>query len=229
MFKLSIQVSVGYKGVNNKRDVEIIQARLNEIGKNCGSVDGKCGPKTIQAIESVQKHFMRKPDKIIDPKGRTMFFLNRWSIKPVNSGVDLRGNLKKAWDLLNPLLPPSSKCTSGYRSPEKQRQILHHFFSKTYKRRIIAKYGLQAYNEVWADKRDREADILKMVRGIGQAIAAPGKSMHQKGRAFDIGGPSSIDPEQVRIAKIVAAANPDIFTGKVLQERNGCVHVEIKP
>ncbi len=67
-----------------------------------------------------------------------------------------------------------------------------------------------------------------MVRAIGQAIAAPGRSMHQKGKAFDIGGPSSIDMEQVRVAKMVAGANPDIFSGKVLHERNGCVHVEIK-
>lgn len=231
MPNVSIQASVGKDGINNVPDVKKVQTRLNEIGKNCGAVDGKCGPKTIQAIENLQKHFMKNPDKKIDPGGRTLLFLNRWSTKPVNPGVDLRGNLKKAWDLLNPLLPVGSKCTSGYRNMELQRQILYRLYSQTYKHRIIAKYGLKEYNSVWGDKSKREDDMLTMVRGVGQAIAAPGKSMHQKGRAFDIGGPSIIDPEQVRISKMVAEANPTIFSGpeKVLQERNGCVHVEIKP
>jgi hypothetical protein len=66
------------------------------------------------------------------------------------------------------------------------------------------------------------------VRGVGQAIAKPGTSAHQKGKAIDIGGPSNIDNEQVRIVRIVAKANPHILSGFVLKERNGCVHFEIK-
>lgn len=228
MALIGIGSSVGRGGGNNKRDVEVIQRRLNEIGKNCGKTDGICGAKTIAAIYSFQKHFMGKPDSLISPNRRTIHYLNIWSIKPVSPGVDLRGNLQKAWDLVNPLLPRGSYCSSGYRSPEKQRQILHRFYSITYKRALMRKYGSVHYNDVWANRRTKETDMLRMVRAIGQAIAAPGRSMHQKGKAFDIGGPSSIDMEQVRVAKMVAGANPDIFSGKVLHERNGCVHVEIK-
>jgi hypothetical protein len=65
------------------------------------------------------------------------------------------------------------------------------------------------------------------VHGVGQQIAAPGKSMHQRGKAIDVGGPDAIDQAQVDIIKLVARAHPDLFSGKVLKERNGCVHFEI--
>lgn len=67
-----------------------------------------------------------------------------------------------------------------------------------------------------------------MVRGVGQAIAAPGKSMHQQGKAVDIGGPSTIDQKQVEIIAMVARAHATLFSGKILRERNGCVHFEIR-
>jgi hypothetical protein len=65
-----------------------------------------------------------------------------------------------------------------------------------------------------------------MVRGMGQQIAAPGSSMHQKAKAVDVGGPD--DAKQVEVIKLVAAAHSDLFTGKVLKERNGCVHFEVR-
>jgi len=73
-----------------------------------------------------------------------------------------------------------------------------------------------------------ESEAVAMVQGVGQAIAAPGNSQHQRGKAIDVGGPSSIDKEQVRIIKVIAQANPTLLSGKVLKERNGCVHFEIR-
>jgi hypothetical protein len=59
-----------------------------------------------------------------------------------------------------------------------------------------------------------------------QAVAMPGTSPHQSGKAFDIGGPA--DDEQVRVARMVGRANAILFSPKApLKERNGCVHVEI--
>jgi peptidoglycan hydrolase-like protein with peptidoglycan-binding domain len=222
-----ISGSVGEGGANRESDVGTIQKRLKEIGKDCGSSDGACGQETIQAIRDFQGHFMKKPDGLIEPGGRSIQFLTSWSVKPISLGVDLRGNLQKAWDLLNPLLPAGSYCSSGYRGSETQRTILHRFYSVTYRNEILKKYGRARYDEIWQKRYAREPEMLAMVKGVGQPIAPPGRSKHQRGKALDIGGPPAIDKEQVNVARTVASANPSIFTGVVLKERNGCVHVEI--
>lgn len=191
------------------------------------SEDPKLDSDTLQAIYSVQNHFMAVPDGIISPGGMTDTFIRNWEVKPVNAGVDLRDRLQEAWDLVNPLLPAGSSCTSGYRSAEKQRQLLHNFFLNTYRLAIITQYGQAAYDAAAANLIANEDKVLEMVRGVGQAIAKPGTSAHQKGKAIDIGGPSTIDDEQVRIVRLVAKANPQLLSGKVLKERNGCVHYEI--
>lgn len=220
--------SVGRRGLNWPRDVQAVQERLNAIGKPCGAVDGVCGARTVAAIEAVQRHFMRRPDGLISPGGPTFQFLASWQDKPVDAGVDLRGNLRRAWDTLGPLLPKGSHCTSGYRSAEEQRRILHKMFAQTYKAQLVAKYGRKTYDRVWEARETSEDEMLAMVRAMGQAIAKPGQSPHQRGKAFDIGGPAAIDAQQVRVARLVAAAHPELFNGKVLKERNGCVHVEIR-
>ena len=102
------------------------------------------------------------------------------------------------------------------------------FFLNTYRVQIIAKYGQQQYDAVKANLLANETKVLEMVRGVGQAIAAPGASMHQRGKAIDIGGPSAIDNKQVEVVKLVARAHSDLLSGKVLKERNGCVHFEIR-
>ena len=76
-----------------------------------------------------------------------------------------------------------------------------------------------------ADLLANEAKVLTMVRGVGQYIAAPGKSAHQLGKAIDVGGPS--DNKQVEIIRLVWRAHPRLFSGRVLKEKNGCVHFEI--
>jgi hypothetical protein len=205
-----------------------VQARLNDVQGICSAITGRCDDGTVGAISGFQRLFLSRPDGLINIQGNTLTFLNRWSIKPVGKGVDLRGNLRRAWDLVNPILPEGSYCASGYRSPEDQRRILHKFFSDTYKNQIIKKYGAAEWASVWKDRFQKESRVLEMVRGVGQAIAAPGRSMHQQGKAIDVGGPDSIDAEQVRVVRMVAHANPTLFSGMVLKERNGCVHFEIR-
>jgi hypothetical protein len=184
--------------------------------------------RLIMGIASVQDHFMMRPDGIISNGSQTHSFICKWKIKPVGKDVSLRGGLQTAWDLVNPLLPNGSYCSSGFRSIEHQRRILHDFYRNTWKSQIIKKYGQEAYSTVLADLEKNEAQVLKMVKGVGQAIAAPGKSKHQQGKALDIGGPPSIDQRQYDIVTLVARANPAIFSGVVLKERNGCVHFEIR-
>jgi LAS superfamily LD-carboxypeptidase LdcB len=129
---------------------------------------------------------------------------------------------------VSPLLPEGSYCSSGYRSAAEQRAILHKFYRDKFSAEIIAKYSRETYDEVAKDLEANEERVLDMVRGVGQAIAAPGASMHQKSKAVDIGGPPNIDDKQVQVVKLVAHAHPDVFSGFVLKERNGCVHFEIR-
>jgi peptidoglycan hydrolase-like protein with peptidoglycan-binding domain len=232
---LQIAKAVGRGAPNLRDDVIRIQARLNEIGKDAGPADGQCGPKTLAAIDSVQDHFMLKPDGVISPDGNSIKFLAIWKVKKISPGVQLPGGLRTAWDTLNPILPDGSFCISGYRSADDQRRILRNFYASDYRAQLIAKYGQKKYDQVLkgfdgstgAGRETWEDEMLAMVHAMGQAIAKPGRSAHQKGKAFDIGGPSAIDAAQVRIAQLVAKANPQLFSGKVLKERNGCVHVEI--
>lgn len=75
----TIRKSVGKGGVNNRAEVEIVQALLNKrIGDITPlrplKVDGKIGPTTIRAIEEFQRRVvgMAEPDGVVDPHGKTV-------------------------------------------------------------------------------------------------------------------------------------------------------------
>jgi peptidoglycan hydrolase-like protein with peptidoglycan-binding domain len=82
---ISIVKSVGKHGVNRSKDVTVLQTRLNQwiaAGKLPGLavlvVDGKCGPKTKQAIGAFQLRYvagLSKPDCRADPGGKTVTHL----------------------------------------------------------------------------------------------------------------------------------------------------------
>jgi hypothetical protein len=226
---LILSQAVGRNAPNLPNDVMSIHRVLMDIGKiPCYANIGQMDAEIIKGIESVQSHFMVRPDGVVSPVGATRTHLMNWSDKPISRGVQLPGPLKEAWDWVNPLLPDGSYCSSGYRSAEEQRRILRKFYEVTYRTQIISKYGQTAYAKVAADLIAHEPQVLAMVRGVGQAIAAPGRSMHQQGKAVDIGGPTAIDDTQVDVVRLVARAHPALFSGVVLKERNGCVHFEIR-
>lgn len=226
---LTLMKAVGKGCTNHPKDVKALHKCLMDIGKTrCYVSNGVMDDEIIRGILDVQNHFMRKPDGVISVNRTTHNFLKLWKNKPIRPGVRLPGKLREAWDLVDPLLPPGSSCTSGFRSAEDQRRILHRFFLTKYKSLIIRKFGQNQYNAVKADLVGNEDEVLKMVRGVGQAIAKPGRSAHQRGKAIDIGGPSAIDRKQVKVIKMVAKAHPALLSGKVLRERNGCVHFEIR-
>lgn len=228
MAAVSITKAVGLNAANQPDDVKAVARRLAEIGKlPADPGNGLMDAALLQAIAAAQRHFMAAPDQVINPGGTTLGFLNGWAEKTVSPGVQLPGRLREAWNWLNPLLPAGSYCSSGFRSAEEQRQILQKFFSTTFRAEIVAKYGQAAYAQVATNLLANEARVLEMVRGVGQQIAAPGASLHQQGKAIDIGGPEAIDVRQVEVVKLVARAHGDLFSGKVLKERNGCVHLEI--
>lgn len=67
----SISASVGRNGVNRRLGVVTIQKLLKERGVDPGPINGLCGSKTIAAIVSFQKGFLRRPDSLIEVGGIT--------------------------------------------------------------------------------------------------------------------------------------------------------------
>jgi hypothetical protein len=229
MAVIKLTKPVGYRCPNVPGDVQQVQQRLVEIGKlpyflylNQAMLE----TMLIAGIQAVQKHFMQHPDGVIEVGGTTNRVLNQWSVKPIAAGVHLPGRLREAWDMVNPLLPDGSYCSSGYRSTEDQRKLLHKFYRSDFRAAIVAKYGRPVYDSVLESMDANEDEVLAMVRGVGQLIAKPGTSPHQKMKAIDIGGPG--DARQVEVVKMVARANTHLLSGKVLRERNGCVHFELR-
>jgi hypothetical protein len=189
-------------------------------------ISGSYDDALDKAICSTQDHWMLHPDAVISVGGLTQTYVQGWSIKPIDRGVQLPGNLRAAWDMVNPLLPQGSRCTSGLRTIEDQRRILHEFFLVKYKADILQGIGRTEYDELSQDLLAKEARVVAVVKAYGQAIAAPGRSKHQTGKAIDTGGASPA--RRAEIIRMVARANPQLFSGFVLPERGTCVHFEIR-
>jgi peptidoglycan L-alanyl-D-glutamate endopeptidase CwlK len=71
MSKLQILTSVGDKGKNQLRDVEIVQSLLSAKGFQAGRADGVCGARTVAAIRRFQATFLPHPDGLVEPSGAT--------------------------------------------------------------------------------------------------------------------------------------------------------------
>lgn len=226
---LRLDRAVGRKCPNTSGDIRSVATALMSIEKLPRSyqINGEYDQAIDDAIVSTQHHWMLQPDAVISPGGRTQTYIQAWSIKPIDAGVQLPGDLRTAWDLVNPLLPMGSSCVSGLRSADDQRRILHDFFLRKYKSEIIAEIGQTEYAELSKDLLANEARVLELVQGTGQDIAAPGSSKHQLGKAADISGPNP--GRRAEITRMVARANPQIFlANRVRLETNGCVHFEIR-
>jgi hypothetical protein len=87
----TITASVGIHGKNFNTDTETVQNLLNNVPVNAGGPnpridpDGKCGPKTCNAIQMFQlKNFgWSGADGRVDPDGVTLLALNIYSPDPV--------------------------------------------------------------------------------------------------------------------------------------------------
>lgn len=77
-----ISASVGQGGVNRSADVKAVQVALNNVPLALGgagerlALDGKIGPKTIEAISNFQLRWLTVNDKRCDPLGPTLGLAN---------------------------------------------------------------------------------------------------------------------------------------------------------
>lgn len=170
MANLKIRKAVGKGCPNEPDDVKAVHKRLMEVGViPCYANHGELDARTYKGILDVQSRFMKRPDGVISAGKTTNRFLSNWKEKPVSPKARLPGRLKLAWDLLSPLLPDGSYCTSGYRSADDQRRVLHQLYrGRKLKPKIIKLYGQAKYDAVAANLVKNEMQVLAM----GQKIPA---------------------------------------------------------
>ncbi len=72
MIDRGISASVGRNAANRRDDVVTVQRLLIARGfVSLGDADGDCRIPTVDAITAYQADFLRKPDGVVDPDGRT--------------------------------------------------------------------------------------------------------------------------------------------------------------
>ena len=74
-----ISGSVGKNADNDSGDVTTVQNLLIAHGFRIGTANGNCEPKTLEAITSFQRGFLKTPDGRVDPGGTTWHHLTRLS------------------------------------------------------------------------------------------------------------------------------------------------------
>jgi len=126
------------------------------------------------------------------------------------------------WQALKLYLPPGTRLTSVYRSPASQFDFIVE---------KARKHGYKfARDPVLAD-RPSWIGALEFVRSKGYKVAEPGKSLHQRGLAYDFSGP---DLQKIKAAILKAVADGRVRL--VNKPRNlivepppqNCVHAEIE-
>ncbi|HHU48103.1 MAG: SpoIID/LytB domain-containing protein [Caldicoprobacterales bacterium] len=80
--KITVTLRKGSKG----SQVKILQRRLNELGFNCGAVDGSFGSKTLSAVRAFQKSRGLEVDGVVGPKTRAA--LNSGQLPDQGSSTD---------------------------------------------------------------------------------------------------------------------------------------------
>lgn len=227
---MTLHKPVGIGCPNLKADVVALQRRLIQIKKSRQTTpSGELDDETIAAIVSLQRHFMRGPDGVVSPGGVTVKWLNVWKPKAIKPEARMtNAKLREAWALVSPLLPTGSYCSSGYRTKEKQREILHEYFFEKKRAEILAMCGKAEYDALTANPVAKEHRVVELVRAVGIHIAAPGRSQHERFKAIDIGGGASLQNAQAAVIRMVAKANPKILSGYIKVESEQCVHFELK-
>ncbi len=124
------------------------------------------------------------------------------------------------WYQLKPYLPPGTCLMSVHRSPQAQLDF------------IVAKARRHGYNFVRPpslhDPSSWQA-ALTLIREKGYKVAAPGRSPHQQGIAYDLTGP---DLRKIEASVRRAVGDKRITlahsrTAILVETKNQCVHVEV--
>jgi hypothetical protein len=121
------------------------------------------------------------------------------------------------WQALKLYLPNGTRLTSVRRTPGDQLAFI---------KRTAEKHGYKFKKEPTVGDEASWNGALDFIRRKGYDVAAPGRSMHQRGLAYDLVGN---DLEKIKAAVLKASAEGRIHLIRppLLETKNKCVHVEI--
>lgn len=132
----------------------------------------------------------------------------------------LKENFKRqlSYQMLLPYLPPGTRMTSGYRSPEKQLEVI-----RSFARRL----GVATPANMTVEDESSWSGALAAVRSRGIIIAAPTKTPHATSESvFDMAG-ADLNAIESGLRQAEKAGMVK-FTRIIHERANGAIHVEIE-
>jgi hypothetical protein len=129
---------------------------------------------------------------------------------------------KWVWHALKLYLPAGTRLTSVYRPPQAQLDFIV---------RTARKHGYKFDRIPLLHDSQSWAGALEFVRKKGYKVAAPGRSAHQRGVAYDFTGPN-LDLIKKALQKAADARRITLVPGSrsalIIERTNNCVHAEIE-
>ena len=230
---------VGKCGPEIIKAIKFFQVFNCALKMNYYKFDGRIDPKG----DTEKKLFSKQPEKYkeIEKTGENDIKEDvQESIKNAKTGTDetIKGywvKIENVWKEVGPYLPIGSELSSGYRDSAAQRLQLHKKY-RAFKDQIILKYNKETWakNDIKIDEKlsDSEQEKLdvELHTQICEAVshkevALPGKSLHQKGRAIDVGGNADRLKRIRTLGFYMVNFEKTEFVSAINNETN-CVHFE---
>jgi hypothetical protein len=198
----NISASVGRGGVNRLSDVKTVQKLLNE---NIGLItplrpldeDGRIGPNTLSAIEEFQRRVvgMLKPDRRVDPNGRTWSALTKTSsgANPTpavgSAKVTYSSSISASKKIVDPYTisvielalkkvgMPQAVITSTIRTPDEQAHIMYRNAKKNLSGqfRLYGPTGDEVLKVYKANQKRPESEIIKRMKEKIESLLKTGR------------------------------------------------------
>ncbi len=230
---------VGKCGPEIIKAIKFFQVFNCALKMNYYKFDGRIDPKG----DTEKKLFSKQPEtyKEIKKAGeKDIAAAVQESIRNAKSGTDetIKGywiKIENVWKEVGPYLPDGSELASGYRDSAAQRVQLHKKYI-SFEDDIVSTYDRDTWEKNVAKMNEKlpESELDKFdielhtqickVKG-NREVALPGKSLHQHGRAIDVGGTSD-RLERIRaLGFYLIKFENTAFVSAVNNETN-CVHFE---
>jgi hypothetical protein len=126
-------------------------------------------------------------------------------------------NRRLSYIMLKPYLPPGTRMTSGYRTPEEQLDLI---------KRFARNLGMTVPPNVSVGDESSWAGLWHGIRARGIIIASPNTTPHGREEAvFDLAG---ADLDSIN-AGLLRAKEKGLITYRniIIERKNNCVHVEV--
>jgi len=169
------------------------------------------------------KYFTNKMQEFFGGGGLSDIDQNQKNSLMISPRAKVNNTLLTAWRLLQPHLPAGARMTSGFRTPEDQKQILNDYWKKA--------TGKDIPKHLLKDERVWNQVSVLLKKHYGYIVAPPvarSQYGHLMGNAFDISG---ADLDEIADAVASVSRNPNIpvrFRNPLVERKNNAVHVGVE-